>query len=261
MNQQLFLSLLFLLCPLLSISFHKISKIKLATAQNIQISCTVLATQSQTIPTQKNIDILGRAAYYAVLAGSAITVIGPTKLIGSAGVYPTGSLSGNQITYVAGAPHVADTYAQNAQLDLFAAYNTILSYPHGDFNNRDLAGQTLIPGVYAFQSSASLNSFPPLTLDAKGDPNAKWVFQIVSTFTAVASAQVNIINGGSSENVYWQVGSSATIHDNVKMVGNIIAFYSITIRAGSNLVGQVLALNGAVSLYSNNINSVDCLSP
>ena len=258
MKSQLFLSFLFLLCPLLSISFLKISNSKIATTQIGTISCVFLITQTHTTPSNSNIQMLGSAAYYAVLAGSAVTIMGPTKLIGSAGVYPTGSLIGNEITYTAGEPHVADTYAQTAQKDLAKAYDKLLTYPHLKFNNLDLSGQVLYPGVYAFSSSALLSAIHPLTLDARGDLNAVWVFKIVSTFTAVESSKINIINGGLPDNVYWQVGSSATVGANAKIVGNIIAFYSITFGAESTIDGRILAVNGAVDMNSNIVKSVDC---
>ena len=109
----------------------------------------------------------------------------------------------------------------------------------------DLGGLTLVPGVYCFSSSALLTG--TLTLDAQGDPNAQWVFQIGSTLTTATDSTVSIINGGANCNVYWQIGSSATIQTNNTFVGNILALTSITLDGGI-LNGRALARNGAVTM-------------
>jgi hypothetical protein len=122
----------------------------------------------------------------------------------------------------------------------------------------DLSGKTLGPGVYCFSSSAAIGVVGTLTLDAKGDPNAFWIFQIGSTFTTSDGSAVIVINGGSACNVFWQVGSSATIAKTNQFGGNIVAFSSVTVMTGSTVSGRVLARNGAVTLDDNAIAFSTC---
>lgn len=122
----------------------------------------------------------------------------------------------------------------------------------------DLGGLTLTPGVYCFTSSAQLTG--TLTLDALGDPDASFVFQIGSTLTTATSAVVDVINGGTGCNVFWQVGSSATLGTGTTFVGNILALTSITAVNGTDVGGRLLALNGAVTLESNDVGAPpECL--
>ena len=115
----------------------------------------------------------------------------------------------------------------------------------------DLGGRTLTPGVYCFDTSAQLTG--KLTLNAEGNADALFIFQIGSTLTTAPGASVVFVNGGSSCNVFWQVGSSATLDTTTVFAGNIIALTSITLNTGANVTGRVLARNGAVTMDSNNI--------
>ena len=120
---------------------------------------------------------------------------------------------------------------------------------------QDLGGLTLTPGVYCFSSSAQLTG--TLTLDAQGNPNAVFIFKIGSTLTTASNSSVVVINtGGNSSiacNVFWQVGSSATLGTGTSFAGNILALTSITLNTGANVSGRVLARNGAVTLDTNNV--------
>ena len=122
----------------------------------------------------------------------------------------------------------------------------------------DLGGKTLAPGVYCFpNTSAGITG--ALVLDAQGNPNAKWVFQIGSTLTTASNSSVTVINGGSACNVYWQVGSSATLGTGTAFAGNIVASIAITLVKGSTiLVGRALALTDAVNLDGNTLSSASC---
>ena len=122
----------------------------------------------------------------------------------------------------------------------------------------DLGGKTLAPGVYCFpNTSAGITG--NLVLDAQLNPNAVWVIQVGSTLTTATGATVSVINGGSACNVYWQIGSSATLGTGTKFVGNIVALTSITLVTGSSvLVGRTLARNGAVTLDGNAISAAAC---
>jgi hypothetical protein len=112
-------------------------------------------------------------------------------------------------------------------------------------------GHPLTPGLYYFTSSAALTG--TLTLDAAGDPNAQWFFQIGSTLTTATNSVVTMINNGAAGNVFWQVGSSATIGTDTTFAGNIYAEASITVNAGASVDGRVIALTGAVTLSDNAI--------
>jgi hypothetical protein len=118
----------------------------------------------------------------------------------------------------------------------------------------DQGGLTLAPGIYKSTSTLLVQS-GDLTLDAQGDANAVWIFQIASDFTTVGGAGGNIllIGGAQAKNVYWQVGSSATIGDNTQFKGNILALTSITMNANAIAIGRMLARNGAVVMTSTNI--------
>ena len=129
--------------------------------------------------------------------------------------------------------------------------------PTQNLTGQNLGGLTLTPGVYSFSSSAQLTG--TLTLDAQGDPNALFVFQIGSTLTTASNSSVVFINGGQGNNTFWQVGSSATLGTGTAFTGNILALASITLTTGANIrCGRALARNGAVTQDHNNIDP--CLS-
>ena len=160
---------------------------------------------------------------------------------------------------VGGAIHSADVLAGLAQVDTTAAYNSLAAQacPGGnDLTGQNLGGKTLTPGVYCFSSSAQLTGV--LTLDAQGDANAVFVFKIGSTLTTASSASVVLINGGSLCNVFWQVGSSATIGTTTAFLGNIIALTSITLNTGAVISGRALARNGAVTMDTNTVSLIGC---
>src|SRR4029077_17131484 len=123
-----------------------------------------------------------------------------------------------------------------------------------DLTGQNLGGKTLTPGVYCFASSAQLTG--ALTLDAQGDANAVFIFKIGSTLTTASASSVVLINGGSPNNVFWQVGSSATLGTTTAFVGNIVALTSITLTTGVVVSGRVLARNGAVTMDTNTVGLV-----
>jgi len=119
---------------------------------------------------------------------------------------------------------------------------------------QDLGGQTLLPGVYHFDTSAQLTGV--LTLNAQGSDNALWVFQIGSTLTTASSSVVQIINGGPGDGLFWQVGSSATLGTSTSFEGNIVALTSITLNTDAIIpCGRALAENGAVTMDTNYIST------
>ncbi|MEU2427044.1 ice-binding family protein [Streptomyces sp. NPDC007851] len=221
------------------------------------ISAVVVAvspTQASALATFVD---LGRADSFAVLAGSATTNTGPSVITGDVGVSPGTSISGyGPPAVVNGTLHSADTVAQDAQTDLITAYNDAAGQPSDGALPPDAGGLTLVPGVYTASSTLGLTG--TLTLDAQGDPNAVWVFQIGSGLTTASSSRVSLINGASPCNVFWKVGSSATLGTSTAFVGNILAMTSITVTTSATIEGRALARNGAVTLDTNTITRPQC---
>lgn len=200
-------------------------------------------------------DLLGTAQAFAVLGGSTVTNTGPTMITGDLGVAPGSALTGFPPGTITGAIHLADGVAAQAQLDAGAAYVTLSTMAVTQtLTGTDLGGLTLTPGVYFFASSAFLTG--TLTLDAQGDPDALFVFQVGTAFTAASASSVLSINGADGCNIYWQIGSSATLGTGAELMGNFIASASITLNTGATLVeGRAIALNGAVTMDSNTITA------
>jgi uncharacterized repeat protein (TIGR01451 family) len=200
------------------------------------------------------------AGSFAVLGGSTVTNTGPSLVTGDLGVWPGTSITGILPEMVIGTIHTTDAVAQGAQNDVTTAYNDLAGQAcNFNLTDQDLGGRTLIPGVYCFDTSAQLTG--TLTLNAQGDPNAVWVFQMGSTLTTASASSVTFINGGAGDpgcNVFWQVGSSATLGTTTDFVGNILALESITMNTGANLYGSTLARNAAVTLDSNTITKSSC---
>jgi MYXO-CTERM domain-containing protein len=204
---------------------------------------------------------MGTASDYGVLAGSLVSNTGGTVVVGHVGVFPGTPIGGFPPgTVVGGTTHSADAWAQQAQTDLTAAYLDLAGQTvTSDLSGQDLGGLTLTTGVYAFTSSAQLTG--TLTLDAQGVPGAVFVFQVGSALTTASSSRVEVTNGGSECNVYWQVGTSATLGTSSVFAGNILALASITLTTGASVAGSVLARNEAVTLDSNTITACDACAP
>jgi hypothetical protein len=194
---------------------------------------------------------LGAADNFAVLAGSTVTNTGLSVIIGDLGVSPSTAITGFPPGTVSGTIHSADTQASNAQADLTTAYNNAVGQAATTTVSTDLGGQTLTPGVY--NSATTLGLTGVLTLDGQDDSNSVFIFQAGSTLTTASNSQVVLINGAQARNVFWQVGSSATIGTNSAFAGTILAYASITVTTGATVDGRVLALTGAVTLDTNNI--------
>lgn len=205
----------------------------------------------------------GTTTTYGVLAGSAITNTGPTTISGTAGgdvgLSPGTSYTGSGSVTASGTNHITDSAASIAQADLVTAYDdlgvpspTILSSP-------DLAGRTLLAGTYAAAAGTLANS-GNVILDAQGDPTAVFVFQAASTAITSVGSTMTLANGAQACNVYWRVGSSATIGVNSTFIGHVYALTSITANTGASIDGQLLARNGAVTLDTNTIRNNACVA-
>ncbi len=191
---------------------------------------------------------------FAVLGGSTVTNTNtPTVINGNLGVSPGSAVTGFPPGIVTGGTiHAADTVAAQAQTDLTTTYDNLANAPcNVDLTGQDLGGKTLVPGVYCFNSSAQLTG--TLTLDSQGNNAAVFLFKMGSTLTTASGASVLLINGGASCNVFWQVGSSATLGTGTSLVGSVIALSSITLNTGASVAGRVLARNGAVTLDNSNV--------
>jgi type VI secretion system secreted protein VgrG len=196
---------------------------------------------------------LGQTASFAVLAGSAVSNTGATAITGDVGVSPGTAITGfPPETITGGAMYSNDAFAQGAQSDLVTAYNALAGQAcNTNLTGQDLGGLTLTSAVYCLTTSAQLTGI--LTLDAQNNPNANFVFQIGSTLTTASASQVVVINGGSDCNVFWQVGSSATLGTGTQFVGTTFALTSITLTTGSSSNGSLLARNGGVTMDTNQV--------
>ncbi len=199
--------------------------------------------------------VLGSANSFAVLGGSAITNTGNTSLTGDVGTSPGTTITGLAPGSIIGVVHAGDPVAAQAMADATIAYNTIANEAFTyDLTGQDLGGLTLLPGVYRFAASAFLTG--TVTLNAEGDAHARFDFEIGSTLITANNSSVRLENGGEGGNVYWQVGSSATIGSHTAFIGNVLASASITMANGAtNLDGRLIAQSAAISLDSNTIRA------
>ncbi|MFA5865532.1 MAG: ice-binding family protein [Phycisphaerae bacterium] len=201
---------------------------------------------------------LGSASAFAVLAGSAVSnAAGETILDGDLGVSPSATVNGFPPGTVSGTIHAADPTSDQAKLDLTAAFLDAQGRLVGSQTlPGNLGGLTFTPGLYTNSTSVLISGSGPgnnVTLDAQGDPNAVFIFQMGSTLTTGPGSQVILSGGAKAANVYWQVGTSATLDTTCVFKGNILATTSITLNTGATLEGRALAQNGAVTLDSNTI--------
>jgi len=196
---------------------------------------------------------LGTASSFAILGGSDVANAGTTTIIGDVGSFPTATIAGFGTVNLNGTNYGGDAIAQNAQNDLANAYGDAVGLTPATVYAAifDLGGQTLAPGVYNDPSSFGITG--NLILDAQGDTNAVWVFQAGSTLVTAADSTITLANGAQASDVFWLVGTSATIGANTDFEGNILAFNSITLANGVVDDGRLLAENGAVSLTSDTI--------
>jgi len=227
----------------------------------IPVATLLVAAGAMASPGAQTAPGLGSAASFAVLGGQTVTNTGPTTIFGDLGVSPGTAITGFPPGIVTGgATHAADAVALQAQSDVTIAYDALAGQacpPANDKTGQDLGGQTLIEGVYCFSSSAQLTG--TLTLDAQGNAAAVFIFQIGSTLTTASNSSVSVINGGTACNVFWQVGSSATVGTTTQFVGNILALTSIALQNGATIVpGRALARNSEVTMDTNNVTILGC---
>jgi hypothetical protein len=220
-----------------------------ATSGTVFGTATVNVTTTPPPPPPAPIVDLATAAPFGILAGSTVTCVTGGTVNAEIGISPGSALVGFG-PCTSGTTHLADAVAAQAQLDLTAAYNTLAGLPCGTVvGTANIGGTTRATGVYCSASSMLITG--DLTLDGGGDPNATFVFQAGSTLTT--SGNIVLINGAQARNVYFQVGSSATLGVGPSTFrGNILAFTSITLNDDVTLIGRALARNAAVTLGNRN---------
>lgn len=202
---------------------------------------------------------IGDTKNFAVLAGSTITNTGSTVVYGDIGLSPGTSFTGSADVVLDGEIHLTDTEASKAKDALVVAYNDVAGRTPVTIIATELGGQTLLPGVYASESG-TFEITGTLTLDSQGNDKAVFIFQMASTLITASNSSVALTNAATSCEVYWQVGSSATLGVNSKFAGRIYASESITLNNGAEVIGQVLARTGAVTLDKNVISNQLCIA-
>uniref|UniRef100_A0AAU7VED2 Ice-binding family protein n=1 Tax=Adineta environmental sample TaxID=1193592 RepID=A0AAU7VED2_9BILA len=197
--------------------------------------------------------VWGRCSGYAVHAGTAVSFNGALTMVhnGSAGVSPGTSVTGSY-SIGSGGPDLNNAAATDCASDK----NTAYQYLHGllcpssnVLPSSELGGQTLLPGVWCANSISI--SASTLTLNGTGDPNAEWIFQTATTLITATATLFLLQQGAQAKNVYWAIGSSATLGDHSSFVGQIIAHVSISIAPGTTVLGRLLA-DAAITFAGNN---------
>lgn len=196
---------------------------------------------------------LGTAESFAVLAGQGVTNTGPTVVQGDVGSFPNTSVGGFPPGLVQNGT-INPSYTANAKDDLVTAYVDAAGRTPVTTIATELGGQVLNHGIYD-STAGTFGITGTLTLDAEGDPNAVWIFKAASTLITGSGSNVNLINGASPCNVFWVVGSSATLGTNSTLRGTILSLASITMTTGATLEGRALARNAAVTLDTNTITN------
>jgi hypothetical protein len=214
---------------------------------------------------------LASSAQFAVLAATEITSVPTDAIGGNVGLSPAARshISGLTGVEVNGTIFAADdsgavaAMLNQAQSDLSAAYINaspanrpggidVSSYGGGA---GELGGRTLAPGLYASAPGSYSITTLNLTLDGGGNPNAIWIFQMADTLQILSGRQVLLSGGAQAANIFWQVGTSATLYTYSVCQGTIMAAQSVALQTGATLLGRALAENGAVTLDANTITN------
>ena len=194
---------------------------------------------------------LGSAANFAVLAGSTVTNTGKSVIVGDLGVWAGSAVTGFPPGVVAGTIHAANGVGLAAQGDLTTAYNDAAGRSTAPISvSGNLGGQTLTPGLYKSTSGLEISSGD---LYLAGDKNAVFIFQMATTLVTTSGRKVILVGGVKAANVFWQVGSSATLGTTSSFKGTIMADQSISMATGATLDGRALARIGAVTLDTNTV--------
>lgn len=197
---------------------------------------------------------LAGAANFAILAGSSITSTGATRITGDLGLSPGTSIGGFPPGILVGTQHINDAMANQAKLDLTAAYNDAAGRTATDIVtlSGNIGGLTLTPGLYKSTSSLAVSS-GDVTFDALGNPAAVFIIQIASTLTTTSGRKVILSGGALASNIFWEVGSSATFGTTSVFKGNVLVMQSITLNTGATLDGRALTRTGGITMAGNTV--------
>ncbi|TVP77736.1 MAG: DUF3494 domain-containing protein [Gemmatimonadales bacterium] len=219
----------------------------MATSGNVSGTATVEVTTTPPPST----GIFGSAAPNGIMAGTEVTCVSLGLIDADVSIHPGNTVTGYPPCTITGAQNLGNELAEQMQVDLTTAYNTLadLPCPPGNVIAANLGGTTLPAGVYCSETEIGVTG--TLTLDGGGDPDAEFVFQAGSSLTT--AGDIVLINEAQAQNVFWQVGSSATLGTASSWQGNIVALTSITLVDTATLLGRALAREGAVSLGTGNI--------
>jgi hypothetical protein len=228
-----------------------------ASCKKDKVEPTTLGTNPNVVIPQTTVQAmvsLSAASNFAILAGSAVSSTGATVITGDLGLSPGSSVGGFPPGILNGTLRINDIIANQAKLDLTAAYNDVAGRTCTDIVtlSGNIGGLTLTPGLYKSTSSLAISS-GDLTFDAKGNADAIFIIQIASTLTTTSGRKVILSGGALASNIYWQVGSSATFGTTSVFKGNVLVMQSITFNTGATLDGRALARTGAVVLGGNTI--------
>jgi hypothetical protein len=227
-----------------------------AEAAAEDLDATIQHDGGKTLPDGKVVTYvtLGTAGSFVVLSGETITNTGFTVINGNVGLYPGSGITGFPPGIVNGVVHDTDAVAAKAKKDLNDAYADAAGKSGAPIPlSGDLGGKTLTPGLYVSATSIELTS-GDLVLDALGDEDAIWVFQIGTTFVSNVGRKVTLIGNARHDNVFWNVGTSATIGVGSVMVGNFLTQISISVQTGATMEGRFLTQTGSVTFDSNTVN-------
>jgi hypothetical protein len=239
--------------------FNRINSLRPALVPGLFLACAAIAIFAANARAQS----LGSAETFGVLGASTVTNTGASIISGDVGVSPGSAITGFPPGIIInGAIHAADGPATQAHADFAIAYGEfagLASPPANNLSDQDLGGMTLGPGVYHFDVAAT--SAGALTFDAQGNSNARFVIQVGTTLTTSSASSVLLINGADARNVYFQLGTAATLGSGSSFIGNILAGSSITAVGGVTVTGRLLALTEAVTLDTNAVTNPGLTTP
>jgi type VI secretion system secreted protein VgrG len=238
-----------------------VAQLSTITSNNFASPVSYLVTAADGSSTSYTVTVtvvplsLGVAGNYVLLANTTITNTGPSIISGNISLYPGTSITGFPPGTYLGTVDINNSAASNAQNALISAYNqvsglaptTILSAA----TYATISNQTLTPGTYSIGTSLQVND----NLILSGDVNSVFIFQIGSTLTTAVGSNIVLMGGINPANVYWQVGSSATLGTSSILNGVLLANISITTNTNATVNGRIFAINGAIALDTNNITA------